>query len=496
MKKIISIILASVMCLSLMAGCGKSNQGAGTDTGKEAELKLYLFAWSREYEDSKSVFAEINKLLKEKINATIDYTFDMVDDATRKIPLIMASGEYYDGISMPNDVFKQEVQKGALMEIGDLLNKYMPKRMESITDYDYADISFDGKVYGVPGGFQWFTPQGYLLRGDLRKKYGIPEVKDLAGLQLYMDTLMKNEPGIIPFNTSAADNTNLILNFLGAKGFPSIGNDLWYHMEDEKPTLSYSYEIPEYREYLEKTMEFRDKGYWSRNAYAGTSISRDAFAAGSSFVGMTHAVNANDTAISLRNNHPDWEVEFFMIPDKTNRRPSGGRSVTIPRVSKNPERLLMALELLSTDSDINSLLMYGIEDVHYTISSDGSIVNTAEGAKYPIDSFPLAWSSRNLSLMKPVSGGINGIMDIQNKVDELSVIHKHAGFILNTGSIATEIAAVSNVLATMKGKVNLGAFDSADEVLREFESGMNAAGADKLKTEAQKQFDEFLANKK
>ncbi len=500
MKKWIRLIsvIAALACALSMSGCGEETDSSSGYTGDlpAAELKIYMYTYSQEAEDTSLVMDEINQILKQKINATIEYNLEMVEDAKKKIPLMLASGENYDGIAMPADVYLQEVQKGGLLEIGDMLEEYMPQRMQTMTDYDFTEITYEGKIYALPGGFQWFTPQGYMIRGDLRKKYDIPEVTDLDGLQVYMDTLMEKEPGVIPFNTSIADNINFVNNFLGAAGWVSLGsNELGYYLDDETPTLCYSYETEEYRDFLAKTKEFADKGYWSKNAYAAKTISRDGFVAGTSFVGTAHVVNANDSAIVLKEQHPDWEVEFVTIPDKTLKRPTKGRSFTIPKTAKNPERLIMACELFGVDPDLNALLEYGIKDVHYTVNADGTIKSTEAGAsRYPADAFPLVWNNRDLSLYKQVEGGIPELMEVQEHVDELSIIPPHSGFVLKTDEISSEVAAMNNVITTMKGVTNFGMFDSPEAVIEEYKSKMDTAGAEKVKAEAQRQLDAFLAN--
>ena len=312
---------------------------------KEVTLKVYLYTYMQETADTRKVLDEVNQILKEKINATFDFTMDMVADADKKIPLILASGENYDGMMMRG--MAQEVEKGGLMEIGDLLNTYSPERMKGMTDYDYTSITYNGKIYAAPGGFQWFVPQGYVIRGDLRKKYNIPAVTDLASFQNYLEVLQEKEKGVIPFNTSAADIITFGMNYLNAAGYVTLtgsaaNTGLGYFMDDDKLTLSYAYELPQFKEYMAKTKEFADKGLWSKNAYAAKNISLDAFKAGASFAGACHVVNANDTAVILKSKQPDWEVEFFRIQALTSR-PTRGVGLAVPRVSKNPLRLFMAM---------------------------------------------------------------------------------------------------------------------------------------------------------
>lgn len=514
-RNILTMTLCVMIVMSMFGGCSKkpATNTAGTTEGtteettkteesksvmeplKEVKLKAYLISWATPYADNTRVMEEINKILKEKINATLEVTVDLAADAAKKIPLMLASGEDYDLMSMDGSTFATAIAAGGLMELDELLPKYMPERMEGLSKKEEASFKFDDKYYKVPGGFDWFLPQGWLIRGDLRKKYNIPEVKDIDGLQVYMDVLKEKEPGVIPFNTSASDVLNLKNNFVNAAGymnvFPSLG--MFYDFNSDEVTVQYEYELEEFKDYLNKAKEFTDKGYWSKNAYASKNISNAGFKAGTSFVATGHSVSANDTAIVLKTEQPSWEVEFVRIPDYYRQKTMRAGTGVIPKSSKNPERMLMALELLRTDPELNALLEYGIEGVHYKLSSDGKIDSLPEGSeKYPIDQLPLAWGNRNKELWKSVNGGLDVVMDIQATADETTQMSKLYGFSVDKTSIVNEIAAMSEIYNTYKPIFDLGGLSDIDASLKECTEKMKLAGSDKVKEEIQRQVDEFL----
>lgn len=515
--KIISAFLVIVIALSLtISGCGVTNtpgtssqeqqqNGTETDTTEtgtennleEVKLRVYMRTWSTPYEDNDKVVEEINKKLKEKINATMEVIVELDAEAAKKIPLMLAAGEEFDLVSMGSAAFASEVSRGGLMILDDLLFEYLPETMNSLTKQEHEALKFNGHYYKVPGGFDWFLPQGYLIRGDLREKYNIPEVKDINGLKKYMEVLMEKEPGVIPFNTSAADVLNLWLNFINASGYMAVYQPLgmYYDYNADDVTVVYEHELEQFKDFLRTAKEFADKGFWSKNAYAGKTISTEAFKAGTSFVATGHVVTANDMAIMLRNIQPDWKVEFVRIPDNYRQRPMTAGSGTIPSTSKNPERMLMALKLMRTDREIHDLLMYGIEGVHYTLDAEGRVNSTQVGTeKYPPDQFPLAWSNRNLEFIREVNGSLKELMEIQNSVDEMSKMSKIYGFTFDKTPVATEVAVMSDIYQEYKYLFNFGAFDDVDRILAEYTEKMKAAGADKVKAEMQRQVDEYLKN--
>lgn len=458
--------------------------------------------WGQQKADNKLVMDEVNKLLKQKINATIEYTIDMANDSDKKVPLMIASGEEYDGIQMQAPIFQSEVAKGGLREIGDLLTKYMPERMKGTTPYDLKDVTYDGKLYGIPGGAPSFVPQGWIIRKDLREKYNIPEVKDLESLKNYLAVLKEKEPSIIPYNSSAGDVISLNQALIQKKGYvavpgmPANAGTLYYQFNSDKVTAVYDYELPEFKEYLALTKEFTDKGYWSKNAYASKNTSLEAYKSGTSFLGTGHSVAANDTSIILKTTKPDWKVEFVRIDNNFRDRPSRGMAFAIPKSAKNPERLMMALELIQNDPEINALMEYGIKDVHYTLTADGAVKPTKQGTdNFPPDQFPLIWTSRSASLIKKVDGSIQNLTDFQKQenIEKFSVINKLGGFVIKKDAISAEFAAVTEVANTHKPLINFGAFENVDAFLKQYTDKMKAAGSEKVKAEVQKQIDAFMA---
>lgn len=89
------LILAVIMLTSLLAGCTSSKEentpstepaastnSSGVDISKEVKLVYYL--WGSEGVANKDILAEINKLLKRDINATLEVKYiDWPDIATK-----------------------------------------------------------------------------------------------------------------------------------------------------------------------------------------------------------------------------------------------------------------------------------------------------------------------------------------------------------------------------------------------------------------------------
>jgi len=125
-KRLLSLLLALVLTLGLLAGCGKntdkesptnsntpgntetttkdnnnanqsdskSADGQKADTSEYVELTMYLIG--DRTPDFDEVYAEINKILKEEVNATVNVKFLSWGEHDTKYSLLFSSGEDFD----------------------------------------------------------------------------------------------------------------------------------------------------------------------------------------------------------------------------------------------------------------------------------------------------------------------------------------------------------------------------------------------------------------
>lgn len=114
------------------------------DTSKEVKLKM-IFVGPKPI-DYDSVFAEINKKLKEKINATLEGEFLDWSDWAQKYPLKLAANEDFDLIYSANWAgYNDQALKGGFLELTDeLITKYMPKTKEAMSDVSWDQAKVNG----------------------------------------------------------------------------------------------------------------------------------------------------------------------------------------------------------------------------------------------------------------------------------------------------------------------------------------------------------------
>jgi putative aldouronate transport system substrate-binding protein len=161
----------------------------------------------------------------------------------------------------------------------------------------------------------------------------------------------------------------------------------------------------------------------------------------------------------------------------------------IPREADNPEASMKFLDLMYGDAELVNLLDWGIEGKHYVKVSD-KVIKYPEGVTMLTNGYNLnmSWLFGNQFLAYVFEGEDPNIWQKMKEFNDQAVKSKAMGFTMDTESVKTEIAAVSNVIAQYYLVLETGSVDP-DKVLPQFNQKLKAAGLDKVIAEKQRQLD-------
>jgi putative aldouronate transport system substrate-binding protein len=299
MKKATAAILALTLSAGLFAGCSGGNAQSSSDkspqesqtesadgkvdTSKEVNLVMYLYG--SEGVANQSILNELNKKLKESINATLEIKYIDWNNIPTKYPLLWASGEEFDMSYVASNapvpyatLAKQEV----LVDITNMLDTYAPTLKSAINNSAWNSMKVGGKIYGVPSTYSEFTAYGFVTRKDILEKAGLEKVSSIEDMEKYMDAALS--AGFVPLNGSsnlAIDLYRMFIattsDWLDAPGIPesemylalspSNGNKIFHPAFTE-----------EFEKFALKMAEWSKKGYWSKDVLsAAQDDKRNAF---------------------------------------------------------------------------------------------------------------------------------------------------------------------------------------------------------------------------
>ncbi|SFS57020.1 ABC transporter substrate-binding protein [Paenibacillus sp. BC26] len=524
-KKKLGLVLTSVLAASMiLSACGQSNNGSNTnsaannsgsgsgngnsnaankqaaddaiDTSKAVELKMVMLG--PKPADYDQVFGEINKQLKEKVNATIDAEFLDWSDWGQKYPLKFAAGEDFDLIYTSNWAnYTDQANKGGFLELtDDLLSTYMPLTWAAMPKVKWDQARINGKVYMVPQNqSKEFTDKLILYRDDLREKYNLQPIDSPETFKAYLEAVAKNEKGITPYGIESSDTKlhNLDKLLLQQKNGWSILGDapLAYKFDDPKGQVFNLYDTPEFKDLLSYYKELADNGGWSRNVLTNKSNTGDDFKAGKVAV-MSHNVTAlGGIQAQVNKAHPEWKVTLADLTpgSKKSAAISTQNGIAVHATSQNPERALMVLDLLQYDKPLHDLIMYGIAGTNYEPVGDNQFTKTDKYNDF--NSFSnWAWNS---PLNRVDTNYPQAAQDIEKKWADQVYHYPLETFVFDKSKVLNEVTNVGNVMMRYGVPLEYGLIPDTAKGLETLQKQLKAAGIDKIQTELQSQIDAFLA---
>ena len=480
MKRIISLAIVLIAASALWAG--PAGEQSGTQTLPSVNLIMYLMGGPAK--DYDQVLAAFNKKLKADLNATVTVNWIGWGDFTTKYPLVLASGEPVDMIYAATWTnFYQNAQKGAYLALEKLAPTYAPKSLASYSADWLGQATVNGHLYAFPANFSQVGIMGYIVRGDLMKKYNIPDIKTIDDYGVYLDAIVKNEPTLVP-SDFVGSTDGLDGYFVRSIGhYRNITQWLYYDIDTGKAVDEIA--LPQMQGFYEKMKVWSAKGYWPKSVLSnkddqmlqnGTAASR---------------LHNQDTWNTGYMKHPEWDLKFFWTDSYGVSTVAMQDAMAVPASAKNPERALMMLEKLKTDQSYYNLLTYGIEGVDYTVTSD-NMIDPKNTDVFAPEGY-CSWGYKDPKFYKPVKGSAPTLLAVKQKLNSIAIKDKYALFALDQDPIKNELAALNSVMVQYEAPLNFGFVDDVAGGLATLKQKMKEAGIDKVMAEIQKQLDAFKA---
>lgn len=521
--KAISLMLAVVMLVAMLAGCGSSaateestassssaaagsstaEASTGPDISEKVVLKLYCVGDASPGEGSNMVRDAVNKVIEPKINATISTEYLPWSDWTNKYQLVFASGEEFDGIYTANWAYYQtQATKNGFKEITkEDLQKYAPNLLNDLPEMAWNQAKINGKIYMIPTTFSEFPTVHFAIREDLKKKYNVPDITDLDSFGVYLDAIAKNEKNMVPFDLSVmSDYAGMQQLFNTQNEYGVVGNvaerNFVYKVTDPGASIVNVYETPEFMEFAKKMYQWKQAGYWSKNAISNKTPSATSFENGKSAAILTNALQATNYSEQWPVQHPGWEVQVYdgSLGKKQIGTPYIGSGLGIHATSQHADRLLMFADLARTDKDLNQLLCYGIKDTHWTLVGEKQVKYIRGNTKVDYTD-GLSWFFRNEKFQLNPTGVYSNYDPIFETAKKNEIAHVLQAFNFDDSKLKNEMAAISSVVTQYAVPIITG-FMEPEKGIPELNAKLKAAGTEKVMAAIKEQADKFIADNK
>ena len=478
-------------------------KGKGYDLSQKENVVMYMVG--DEPKDMQEVMDKANtEYFEPNLNTTVEIKFLNWSDYSTKYSLLLSGGEDVDLIyTAAWCYYNEEAAKGAFLELpDDFLKQYMPYSYEQQPKESWDQISIDGKIYAVPKAKSTFTSYNIVaVRQDLIDKYGLTVPDSWDNYEKYLTELeeIKGETGVVPLNTNA-NREQLLTVFLQDHQVQPVteGYDWMYDTEGKEDAPStddifYFYGSDLHLQYCLEMAKLAEEGIWSSDAINDTTDAQAYFENGTSgsFVWNTSVFQAGKNLESAGNG---TYAVYDITPDTPRSRASYATdAIAITTKSDKQERAALVLDYMKTDTDLNRLLMGGIEGKHWELDENGDRVTLDAASNYSWNNW--AWALNSES--EPDEAGLDPRQtEIQAEIDSMEFHPEIAGFTFDPKNVQTEYTIIKSLVDEYKQSFALGIYgDDTEEQFNKFKKTLEDAGLDKVTDEFKSQYEAYLERK-
>lgn len=468
------------------------------DTSKFVTINLLVLGDPQTNGQLEKVKEKWNELLKEKMNASLElFWIDMDEDVWAKYNLALASGYPYDLIITSDNWLNlwQNVQRGAFMDITELLPIYAPKTWAEIPPEDWAVSKYKNQIVAIPeDNYTLWVNHGLWYRADWARELGVTKpITNWDTMERYLQGIKDTKKDVWPIDTAPFlelgwynSHTAMIPNY--ELGFEWFGKSY-----EEKYIVVNGRFDPSYLDFAKKMKQWADKGFWRPDilTYKGDSLA--AFKAGKTAVYQHNLDNWRLESADVIRANPGAEVGFFPFYADTDNLISQSvlcNAISVGANSKNPEKALMAYDLLRHDRELYMLFHFGIEGVHYEIQ-DGKMTEP-KGYHPERDSFYTNfWGGRMDAFTLP------NVMDnpLYPKLSEyqagIAKPYPYTGFILEDSITKNERAAIENAVSGSARAILYGQVNDPEEAVWQLRAAYEKYGLQRIVEDFQTQLNVF-----
>jgi len=393
------LILCFALVLSLLAGCENENDlSEYFNWGKAEKLSpvtLTFYFGGYKKPDTRKVLDVIEERLQGSLNVKLDFNWTQHHVDLYGMAL---EGADMDAFQAPGNerfgVFHVILARsGRLKDITTLLPTYAPNLFKLYDTEELNIAKLDGKLYVLPAHFPTSYRLCAIVREDLKRLYDIPDIKTFEDYEVYLDTIKRNNPGIIPGKI----NGPIIEILPYCYEYVPLNSEAYlvYKWDDPEMKVMALEDTPEFMEYLKMIKKWEENGYlhlhksyntlktyphlMNETYHAITTGTVSSFISNESRFGRSVEAMVNEMNIALRNNthNPDAELKAYILyPENKRQRINhassqyDSRCFAFMKNSDNVERALMFLDWIYSSQENYDLFMYGIEGEHYVKYGD------------------------------------------------------------------------------------------------------------------------------
>lgn len=480
MKKLLSLVLAMVMVLSMSLCAAKADE--------PINIVWWVYSSGDAPIDTKLVQDAANAYSAEKIGVTVDLIFKNDEQFVKD----MNVGEYYDmtfTCDWCNDFAANAINE-MFLDITDLVKEQTPALYEAI-DQKYWDVagSINGRIFAVPTLKDMASQQFFRMDKERYEAIGmeLPVSMTFADLEKYLEAYKANYDDVYPLMLGKGGLTGMTNNAQWIAGSYLCSPYNLAGTDRENKIIPF-WEAEEVLERYQLLHKWYDLGYINPDAATTETIGKEIRASvrsGSAWAGYYVGHTA----------YGDMEVQgvSYAGPFMSTATMRGAMNAINAAASEEKAvACLKYLELLNTDHTFRDILRFGVEGVHFNYETDENGIQTVTRTEQGTNNWSMDGFVTGSVINASCTTGAYYDWNVIYADYENAIVSTLGTFTFDKTDVEAEHAACNAVMAKYTAEMLTGTLD-IDAALPTIISELEAAGYKTVQEEAQRQLDAYLA---
>jgi len=471
-KKLVVAALIFILCGAMVFA-----------TGRQSMVSVPTLTWwfyGSQPNNLPDALKVIGDYTQSKIGARLDIKVSGWADAGQRMRTIVNSGEYYDIMFIDLGDYNNFVNLGAYADITNLLGTAAPQLQRFIPAGLWDGVKVNGKIYAVPTYKDSSKTRFFVWDDTYVRKYNIDitRVHTFAELDAAFRKIKAGEgQRFYPLQLSQGNLLDIIsadeYDSLSA-GLPPLGVGIY----DRNRKVVSVFEQPDVMDRL------RYLNRWYRDGIVNPDAS--VLLEPPKQLPFFHGIGwpAAATIWQTNNGVAKYQLEKVFGPSYSTDSIQGSMNA-ISSNSRYKAEALKLIELVNTDHKLRDMLAFGIEGINFSYVKP-NVVRLLTG-----DQWNLArYQQGTFFQMSTIEGDPENAWDQVRRQNEQADSSVLLGFIFDNKTVINEVSNCKAVFDKYKNELLTGA-SNPDTAVPAMIRDLNAAGFQKIMTEAQRQVDAF-----
>ena len=431
-------------------------------------------------EDASLIFEKADQMVWEKTGVHIH--FIPVLPITQAEEKMMAEKE---GIVI--DIASKIAGEFEYQEMDELIELYGQDILKQVSEEEIQNTKQNGHLYTLPSKADCAASAGIAFRKDILEKYEIdPErIHTLQDVDQLFSFISKQEQDLI-MTSPLWTQDGFLLRY---RFYDSIPNSIFdFSWEKEGEVVNF-YDTDSYREWIGIIRRWHELGYMPEELPLQNIKGSEMVKAGklfSYFCACKPGIEWEESVSSGREMVIVPLLEPYVTNSSVRISPWG-----ITKECEHPEEAMKFLNLLYSDEKLVNLLIYGIEDLHYTVLDDGTI-DFPEGMTFDMSGYypNMGWSFPNQMISYIWHGNDPDLWKNTEEFQKNARIAETVGFYFDDTNVREQNEKLNAIAEQYRYGLETGMLDDTI-YLSKMLSEMEKAGAEEVKREIERQYKEW-----